>query len=106
MQDLANRVDDHTIQFVRILPGPIEKIWSYLVDSDKRGEWFAKGDLPDKVGEKFELRWKRCWPIHNSSSALNTHRRTRSPAATTRSAIRNWPRVFPSFFGARPLMTN
>ena len=58
MQDLANRIDDHTIQFVRILPGPIEKVWDYLYDSDKRGEWFARGDLPSKVGEPFELRWK------------------------------------------------
>ena len=45
MQDLANRIDDHTIQFVRILPGPIEKVWDYLYDSDKRGEWFARGDF-------------------------------------------------------------
>jgi uncharacterized protein YndB with AHSA1/START domain len=58
MQDLANRIDDHTIQFVRILPGPIEKVWDYLYDSDKRGEWFARGDFPSKVGEPFELRWK------------------------------------------------
>lgn len=58
MDQFANKLDDHTIQFVRILPGPIEKIWSYLADSDKRGEWFAKGELPDKVGEPFELRFK------------------------------------------------
>lgn len=57
MQALANKIDDHTIQFVRILPGPIEKIWDYLYDSEKRGQWFAKGDF-GKVGEPFELRWK------------------------------------------------
>ena len=57
MQDLANRIDDHTIQFVRILPGPIEKVWDYLYDSDKRGTWFARGDF-GKVGEPFTLRWK------------------------------------------------
>ena len=56
--DLAHKLDDHTIQFVRILPGPIEKIWSYLEDSDKRGQWFAKGKLPSKVGETFEMRFK------------------------------------------------
>ena len=57
MQALANKIDDHTIQFVRILPGPIEKIWDYLYDSEKRGTWFAKGEF-GKVGEPFELRWK------------------------------------------------
>jgi hypothetical protein len=57
MQALANKIDDHTIQFVRILPGPIEKVWDYLYDSEKRGTWFAKGTF-GKVGEPFELRWK------------------------------------------------
>jgi uncharacterized protein YndB with AHSA1/START domain len=57
MSDFATRLDDSTIQFVRILPGPIEKIWAYLVDSEKRGQWFAKGELHG-VGETFELRWK------------------------------------------------
>ncbi len=57
MGDLARKIDDHTIQFVRVLPGPIEKIWDYLVDSEKRGQWFAKGPF-GKVGEPFELRWK------------------------------------------------
>jgi uncharacterized protein YndB with AHSA1/START domain len=58
MSELATRIDDHTIQFVRILPGPIEKIWSYLTDSEKRGQWFAKGELPAKVGEPFTLSFK------------------------------------------------
>jgi uncharacterized protein YndB with AHSA1/START domain len=56
--DFAKKLDDHTIQFVRILPGPIEKIWSYLEDSDKRGQWFAKGVLPKNVGDTFEMRFK------------------------------------------------
>ena len=58
MEALARKIDDHTIQFVRILPGPIEKIWDYLYDSDKRGQWFARGKMPDKVGDDFELVWK------------------------------------------------
>ena len=41
------------MQFVRILPGPIEKIWDYLWDGEKRGEWFATGAMPTKVGETF-----------------------------------------------------
>jgi uncharacterized protein YndB with AHSA1/START domain len=53
----ATRLDDHTIQFVRILPGPIERVWDYLYDSDKRGEWFARGAF-GKIGAPFELVWK------------------------------------------------
>ena len=36
----------------------MEKIWAYLTDGEKRGEWFASGPLPSKVGETFELRFK------------------------------------------------
>jgi uncharacterized protein YndB with AHSA1/START domain len=57
MSNAAVRLDDHTIQFVRILPGPIGRVWDYLYDSDKRGEWFARGTF-GKVGEPFELVWK------------------------------------------------
>ena len=58
MDTFAKKLDDHTIQFVRILPGPIEKVWDYLADGKKRGLWFAGGDLPSKVGETFEMRFK------------------------------------------------
>ena len=50
--------DEHTVQFVRILPGPIERIWPYLWDGKKRGEWFASGDMPTKPGESFEMHFK------------------------------------------------
>lgn len=55
MDNFGQRVDAHTVRFERILPGPLEKIWAYLVDSKKRGEWFASGDLPAKVGDNFEM---------------------------------------------------
>ena len=58
MGDKATRINDSTLQFVRILPGPIEKVWDYLADAKKRGEWFASGPLPAKVGESFEMRFK------------------------------------------------
>jgi len=55
MDNFGQFVDAHTVRFERILPGPLEKIWAYLVDGKKRGEWFAAGDLPAKVGENFEM---------------------------------------------------
>ena len=33
------------IRFERLLPGPIENVWSYLTDSQKRGEWLASGPM-------------------------------------------------------------
>jgi uncharacterized protein YndB with AHSA1/START domain len=58
MDNYARQIDDSTIEFVRILPGPIERIWDFIADGKKRGEWFASGDLPAKVGEPFEMRFK------------------------------------------------
>jgi uncharacterized protein YndB with AHSA1/START domain len=58
MDIYGKMLDPHTVQFVRILPGPIENIWNYIADGKKRGEWFASGMLPTKVGESFELRFK------------------------------------------------
>ncbi len=44
-----------TIVFERIVPGPIERVWEYLTDSDKRATWLASGTLDEHVGGKVEL---------------------------------------------------
>lgn len=41
-----------TVNFERLLPGPIERVWSYLIDSDKRRQWLAAGDIEQHVGGK------------------------------------------------------
>ena len=46
------------IRFERLLPGPIENVWSYLTDSGKRGEWLASGPMELRVGGKVSLRFK------------------------------------------------
>ena len=58
MDYFATRPDPHTVEFVRLLPGPIERIWDFIADGKKRGEWFASGDLPEKVGQPFTMRFK------------------------------------------------
>lgn len=44
-----------TIRFERLLPGPIERVWAYLVDSRKRASWLAAGEFDLRVGGKVEL---------------------------------------------------
>jgi len=44
-----------TIVFQRMLPGPIERVWAYLTESDKRGQWLASGEMELKVGGTVEL---------------------------------------------------
>ncbi len=46
-----------TIRFERLLPGPIERVWAYLTESDKKAEWLASGDIEPRVGGKVELNF-------------------------------------------------
>ncbi|HVY05523.1 MAG TPA: SRPBCC family protein [Burkholderiales bacterium] len=39
-----------TFRIERLLPGPIERVWAFCTESEKRGKWFAAGPLELKVG--------------------------------------------------------
>src|ERR1700752_4392961 len=47
-----------TLTIQRMLPGPIERVWAYLTDSDLRRKWLAAGQMELKVGAPFELVWR------------------------------------------------
>jgi uncharacterized protein YndB with AHSA1/START domain len=47
-----------TLTIKRVLPGPIERVWAYLTDSDLRRKWLAAGQMEMKVGAPFELVWR------------------------------------------------
>ena len=51
-------IEPATLKIERVLPGPIERIWSYLVDSEMRRKWLASGAMEPKVGAPFELTWR------------------------------------------------
>jgi uncharacterized protein YndB with AHSA1/START domain len=44
-----------TVRFERMLPGPIERVWSYLTDPEKRATWFAGGEMELRAGGKVQL---------------------------------------------------
>jgi len=46
------------VRLVRTLPGPIERIWAYLVDDEKRARWFAGGPMEPRQGGKMTLRFR------------------------------------------------
>lgn len=47
-----------SIVFERLLPGPIERVWEYLTDSEKRGKWLASGPMELRVGGKVDLQFR------------------------------------------------
>lgn len=47
-----------TLTLRRRLPGPIERVWAWLTDSDLRRRWLAAGTMDLAVGAPFELVWR------------------------------------------------
>ncbi|HEX3467979.1 MAG TPA: SRPBCC family protein [Candidatus Elarobacter sp.] len=51
-------LDAHTIRFERELPGPIERVWAYLTESDLKATWIAPGDVPSEIGGERTTTWE------------------------------------------------
>ena len=47
-----------TLMIQRLLPGPIERVWAYLTESDLRRQWLAAGHMEMKVGAPVEFVWR------------------------------------------------
>jgi uncharacterized protein YndB with AHSA1/START domain len=58
--DYGTITEAGTIRFERLLPGPMERVWSYLVEPEKRRLWLADGPMDLREGGEMELVW------HNS----------------------------------------
>jgi uncharacterized protein YndB with AHSA1/START domain len=43
-------VSRDTVRFERLLPGPIDRVWSYLTDSKRLPRWFSAGSVAPTVG--------------------------------------------------------
>ena len=55
MNDHGNMPEQGTIVFRRRLRGPIERVWAYLTEPDKRARWLAGGTMDLKPGGRVEL---------------------------------------------------
>ena len=47
-----------TLRMRRVLPGPIERVWAYLTESEKRGRWLASGPMELHVGGRVQLTFR------------------------------------------------
>jgi uncharacterized protein YndB with AHSA1/START domain len=48
MSDYATSPAPKTVRLERLLPGPINRVWAFLTDADKRKRWFAGGEMAEK----------------------------------------------------------
>jgi uncharacterized protein YndB with AHSA1/START domain len=51
-------LDPGTFRLERLLPGPVERVWTYLIDPAKRRLWFADGPLELRVGGAVRLQFR------------------------------------------------
>jgi uncharacterized protein YndB with AHSA1/START domain len=51
-------IEPATLKIQRMLPGPIERVWAYLTDSELRRKWLAAGVMDLKPDAPFELVWR------------------------------------------------
>jgi uncharacterized protein YndB with AHSA1/START domain len=58
MQELGVVTSARTVRIRRVLPGPIERVWAYLTESEKRGKWLASGPMELWVGGRVELHFR------------------------------------------------
>lgn len=55
MTEYGELINDTTVRFERTLPGPIDRVWAYLVDSEKRAKWLCGGETVLDVGGAVEM---------------------------------------------------
>jgi len=51
-------LDARTIRFVRDLPGPIERVWAYLTESDLKATWIGDTEIPSTIGGETTMTWE------------------------------------------------
>lgn len=57
MHSFAEQLSHDSVRLERLLPGPLEKVWAFLTESDKRARWLAGGEWDLRVGGKLELHF-------------------------------------------------
>jgi uncharacterized protein YndB with AHSA1/START domain len=58
MSDFGMSPKPGEVRFERVLPGPIERIWAYLTDAEKRALWFAGGPMDLRPGGRLVLKFQ------------------------------------------------
>ncbi len=57
MHQYASRIASDAVRLERLLPGPLERVWAFLTESDKRARWLASGEWELRVGGRIEMRF-------------------------------------------------
>jgi uncharacterized protein YndB with AHSA1/START domain len=93
MSDDGIVTEPGTVRFERLLPGPIERVWAFLTESDKRAKWLAAGEMELRVGGKVELTWRNSQLAPPSETTPEKFKQYEGMTATERITRCEPPRV-------------
>lgn len=63
MTAFADVVSDDTVRIERLLDAPVDRVWAFLIEPEKRAAWFASGEVEAMPGGRMV-----CVFDHNSLS--------------------------------------
>jgi uncharacterized protein YndB with AHSA1/START domain len=75
MNDYGQLIAADTLRLERVLPGPIERVWEYLVDDEKRARWLAGGTLDARDGGAVALEFRNSKLSANDDRAPDKYAR-------------------------------
>ncbi len=52
--------EENTVRIERLYPGPIERLWAYITESELRKTWFASGEFDLRPGGETNLLFRHC----------------------------------------------
>ena len=67
MNEYGELLDESTVKFERLLPGPVERVWAFLTEGEKRARWLCGGDVGAGEGGHVDMHF------HNVSLSRSTH---------------------------------
>lgn len=56
--DYGEFIASDAVRITRLLPGPMERVWAYLTEPDKRATWLAGGPMDLHIGGRVELNFR------------------------------------------------
>ena len=62
MNESATLIATATMRLERLLPGPVERVWAYLTESEKRATWLCGGEFELRVGGRVRLEFDHARP--------------------------------------------
>ena len=89
------------VRLVRLLPGPIERVWEFLINPEKRERWFAGGPMDGRKGGKIRFRFRHA-NLAPDEVPPEEYQKFHDPGAELVCTVTRWdpPQVLAFTFGS------